>query len=312
MEHRFLLPGDHVTARKPMRLGTLLGSCVAVCLSNPYRQVAAMNHYMLPQANGNPDHGRFGDTSTTLIIRTLFALDSDPKHYRAKLFGGAAVLGDVGPLSHIGLRNIEIARDVLHSFQIAISSEDVGGAKGRRIDFYTDRNEVSCRQIGAERDSSPKAAERRDIRVLVVDDSATARRALRLGIDGVDGMRVVGEADNPFQARERLLQTNADVITLDIEMPQMDGLTFLQHLMKRFPKPVIVVSSIAKCGSPTYRRAMAAGATAVLDKEILNMSRGKAAIEEVVAPLIRQAARSSPQGSNREFAERFGGSSQAR
>ena len=61
-EQQFLLPGDSVTTRKPMLLATLLGSCVSVCLSNPQRRTAGMNHYMLPDAPDQQDPGRYGDT----------------------------------------------------------------------------------------------------------------------------------------------------------------------------------------------------------------------------------------------------------
>src|SRR5262245_22012574 len=108
IEQQFLLPGDSVTTRKPLHLATLLGSCVSVCLSNPFRRIAGMNHYMLPELVPGGEVGRYGDSSTTAMVKTLFALDADPTHYRARIYGGGRVIGHLGALGDIGARNIDL------------------------------------------------------------------------------------------------------------------------------------------------------------------------------------------------------------
>ena len=290
MEQIFLLPGDYAVVKKPTQIGTLLGSCVSICLSNPTRSIAAMNHFMLPTGNADSEIGKFGDSSTKKIIRDLLALDPDPRNYTASLYGGAAVLGHLGVNGgEIGGRNIQMARTILSDHGIRIETEEVGGRQGRRIDFFTDRNTVDCQLIAASNNITPNRSPAK-IRVLIVDDSAVVRKVLRLAVDGVDGIEVVGEAANPFEARELILELNPNVITLDIEMPEMDGLTFLRRLMASFPKPVIIVSSRAKRGTETYLEALNSGAYDVLDKEKLELFRGVDTVRQVVVPLLRRAA----------------------
>jgi two-component system chemotaxis response regulator CheB len=289
MEQQFLLPGDSVTTRKPMHLATLLGSCVSVCLSNPFKHTAGMNHYMLPVAPDPSEAGRYGDTSIRRMVATLFALDPDPKHYRARIYGGGNVLGHLGALGDIGERNIEIARKFLGDLRIAVHDQQVGGTKGRRVNFNTETDMIDCRVVGVNA-GPPERMSDRTTRVLIVDDSPVARRVLRAGLEGCEGISIVGEAGNPFEARDQILSTDPDVLTLDIEMPRMDGVTFLTHLMKYLPKPVIVMSALATPGSDVERRARAAGAFEVFDKGRLELQDSPQIIRQVLAPALRRAA----------------------
>lgn len=99
----------------------------------------------------------------------------------------------------------------------------------------------------------------RKIRVIVVDDSALMRSLLRQIIDSTDDMEVVAVAPDPLVARERIRELDPDVITLDIEMPQMDGLTFLERLMRLRPTPVLMVSSLTEEGAEATLRALELG-----------------------------------------------------
>ncbi|HEY0777162.1 MAG TPA: response regulator, partial [Gemmatirosa sp.] len=106
--------------------------------------------------------------------------------------------------------------------------------------------------------SEPGAPKRR-VRVLVVDDSALVRRVLSDELSRCDDLEVVGTAMDPYVARERIAQLRPDVLTLDIEMPRMDGLSFLAKLMRHHPLPVVVVSSLTQRNSDTAVRALALG-----------------------------------------------------
>jgi len=86
------------------------------------------------------------------------------------------------------------------------------------------------------------------IRVLVVDDSALVRQILSTELSKSPGIEVIGTAMDPYVARDKIVKLKPDVVTLDIEMPKMDGLTFLRKLMKYYPLPVVVVSSLAPEG----------------------------------------------------------------
>ena len=110
------------------------------------------------------------------------------------------------------------------------------------------------------------------IRVLIVDDSALVRRALTESLSRSPDIEVVGTATDPYVARDKILQLNPDVLTLDIEMPRMDGLTFLKLLMQRRPMPVIILSSLTAAGSVMALEALQAGAVEVLPKPAGAMS----------------------------------------
>jgi len=106
----------------------------------------------------------------------------------------------------------------------------------------------------------------RKIRVLIVDDSAIVRKMLSEALAAEPDLEVVGTAPDPFVARDKIESLRPDVLTLDIEMPRMDGLTFLTKLMRFHPLPVIVISSLAQASSRTALEALQCGAVEVLGK----------------------------------------------
>ena len=106
----------------------------------------------------------------------------------------------------------------------------------------------------------------RRIRVLVVDDSSVVRRMITDALSRDPHIEVVGTAIDPYDARDKIQQLNPDVLTLDIEMPRMDGIAFLRILQQHHPIPVIIISSISTAGSEAAMAAMEAGAFDVLAK----------------------------------------------
>ena len=106
----------------------------------------------------------------------------------------------------------------------------------------------------------------RKIRVLIVDDSAIVRKLLGEALSGESDIEVVGTAPDPYVARDKVLALSPDVLTLDIEMPRMDGLTFLKKLMLFRPMPVIVISSLAQASCQAGVEALRSGAVEVMAK----------------------------------------------
>ncbi len=104
------------------------------------------------------------------------------------------------------------------------------------------------------------------IKVLVVDDSAIVRKILSRQLAGQNDIEIVGTAPDPYIARDKIVALNPDVLTLDVEMPRMDGITFLRKLMKHHPMPVIVLSSLTPSGGKTAMEALDAGAVDVMCK----------------------------------------------
>ena len=131
----------------------------------------------------------------------------------------------------------------------------------------------------------------RRLRVLVVDDSALVRKAITDSLSRDPEIEVVGSACDPYVAREKIVRLNPDVLTLDLEMPRMDGLTFLRILMQHHPMPVVVVSSLTQAGSQAAMDAMEAGAMDVLAKPDGTMSIG--ALGERLAYHVKAAVAAS-------------------
>jgi two-component system chemotaxis response regulator CheB len=104
------------------------------------------------------------------------------------------------------------------------------------------------------------------IKVLIVDDSAIVRNVFSKELSTYPDIEVVGTAPDPFVARDKIVQLKPDVLTLDIEMPRMDGLTFLKKLMKYYPVPTVIVSSLTPKGSAMSLEALDVGAVDVVAK----------------------------------------------
>jgi two-component system chemotaxis response regulator CheB len=128
-----------------------------------------------------------------------------------------------------------------------------------------------------------------NIKVLVVDDSAIVRKIFTEGLSHERGIKVVGTAPDPYVARDKIVRLKPDVITLDLEMPRMDGLAFLKKLMKHYPLPVIIVSSLTKKGGRLALEAMESGAVEVLSKPGSSYSVGE--MKQQLADKIRAASR---------------------
>ncbi|WP_426107037.1 protein-glutamate methylesterase/protein-glutamine glutaminase [Massilia sp. TSP1-1-2] len=129
------------------------------------------------------------------------------------------------------------------------------------------------------------------IRVVIVDDSALIRSVMSEIISSQSDMEVVGVAPDPLVARELIKQTNPDVLTLDVEMPKMDGLDFLEKLMRLRPMPVVMVSSLTERGSEITMRALELGAVDFVTKPKISIQSGMREYTELIADKIRAAAK---------------------
>ena len=127
------------------------------------------------------------------------------------------------------------------------------------------------------------------IKVLVVDDSAIVRKVFTEVLSNEPGIEIVGTAPDPFIARDKIVRLKPDVVTLDIEMPRMDGLTFLKRLMQYYPLPIIIVSSLTRNGGKLALEAIESGAVEVLSKPGSAFSVGE--MRQQLADKIRAAAR---------------------
>lgn len=142
------------------------------------------------------------------------------------------------------------------------------------------------------------------ISVLCVDDSALVRSLMKEIINAQPDMEVVAVAPDPLVARELIKQHNPDVLTLDVEMPRMDGLDFLDRLMRLRPMPVVMVSSLTERGSEVTLRALELGAVDFVTKPKLGLRDGLVEYSDLIADKIRAAALSRPRQVNRQAVRR--------
>lgn len=112
------------------------------------------------------------------------------------------------------------------------------------------------------------------VRTLVVDDSALVRQILAQGLSMDPDIEVVGTASDPYSARDKIIQLRPDVLTLDVEMPKMDGVEFLRRLMPQYPIPVLMVSALTQRGKRITIEALEAGAVDFITKPSADVARG--------------------------------------
>ena len=143
------------------------------------------------------------------------------------------------------------------------------------------------------------------IRVLVVDDSPTMRAVITRALEEDPRLSVVGQAGDPFQARQAIKDFDPDVVTLDIEMPQMNGLDFLERLMRLRPLPVVMVSSLTQRGADATLRALELGAVDSVAKPRLGDNAGFDRLADIVcvaaSARVRPARKASPTPPPRSF-----------
>ncbi|MBD7924324.1 chemotaxis response regulator protein-glutamate methylesterase [Xanthomonas sp. CFBP 8703] len=144
-------------------------------------------------------------------------------------------------------------------------------------------------------------------RVLIVDDSAVVRQMLTEILSRAPGIEVVGSAADPILAREKIKRLNPDVITLDVEMPRMDGLAFLENLMRLRPTPVVMISSLTERGADTTLQALALGAVDFISKPKLDVARGLEEYAEEIVGKVKAAAKAKVRALDRPAAPRPAG-----
>ncbi len=131
----------------------------------------------------------------------------------------------------------------------------------------------------------------RKIRVLVVDDSALVRQLLTEILNGDPAIEVVGQAPDPYVAREKIKALNPDVLTLDVEMPKMDGVTFLSNLMRLRPMPVVMVSSLTESGADVTLQALGYGAVDFVTKPKVDLAHTLEDYAEEIRAKVKMAVK---------------------
>lgn len=257
--------GELHVAKAPTIISTILGSCVSVCLFDPETGLGGLIHYALPtkkHAEGTQRSDlNFGDLAIHLLVDKFLAAGVDPKQLQAKIVGGASTVK--GITQNIGELNVQCARRVLKELGIPVVGEKVGGSTGMKLFFYSDSGRLRVSGIDAEVEApTPKKGKKR---VLIVDDSKVIREVLKriLTCESID---VVGSAGSAEEAFPLIKSLKPDVITLDIHMPGMDGVEFLQKYLPLHPIPTVMISSINIHESDQVIKALEYGAVDYIAK----------------------------------------------
>lgn len=153
MKRVYLYPGQIVTSGQPLMVSTILGSCVSICLWDPFAKIGGINHYLLPNnplpnnSNGQSDL-RYGNTATERLIEKLLGLGVKKQRIVAKVVGGASILTSfTDTRKSIGDQNVNVARTLLAKHGINVSGEQTGGTHGRKLLFHTGNGCVFSKEI---------------------------------------------------------------------------------------------------------------------------------------------------------------------
>ena len=138
------------------------------------------------------------------------------------------------------------------------------------------------------------------IRVLVVDDSALVREILSKGLALDPEIEVVGTASDPYIARDKIIQLNPDVLTLDVEMPRMDGVEFLRRLMPQYPLPVLMVSALTERGKKIALDALEAGAVDIVTKPSTGIAKNLNSMLTILRQKVKEVAGANVSGWKKE------------
>lgn len=262
MNTHYLFPGKIAAFKEETIISTLLGSCVAVALHDPTTKVGGLNHYLLPE--GSPEertNTRYAICAIPMLIEECIRLGANPAKLQAKIYGGGNVISISSFGDSIGKRNIEIAEQILREHKIPIIERNVAGESARTIKLNTasfavlhssSADKAAGSKLPVDVSGFKPLSVAKNVKVLIVDDSATVR-SLFSSIFTKNGLEVVGAAADAYQARELILSKKPDVMTLDIEMPKMSGVMFLEKIMAHHPIPVVMVSSLANTGEAALR-----------------------------------------------------------
>lgn len=145
-----ILPGEYHVTRDDMMITTVLGSCVAACLRDPDTGIGGMNHFLLPDTNGNPDSdgdsARYGSYAMEVLINQLIKLKANRHRLEAKVFGGARVLAGLHQLD-IGRRNADFVLDFLRAEKIPVMASDLEDTCPRKVAYFPRSGVVRMKRL---------------------------------------------------------------------------------------------------------------------------------------------------------------------
>ncbi len=144
-EYTYLFPGELIITMECMKICTVLGSCVSVCLFDPLRHIAGINHFLLPCNKSNSDaHFKYGDDSLKHLLDHMFDMGATKGNMTAEIYGGSSMFSDTINCYNIGQQNQEIAIQFIEKQGLYVRKAETGGSLGRKIVFDTNTGIINC------------------------------------------------------------------------------------------------------------------------------------------------------------------------
>lgn len=280
--------GDLIVSPSPALVSTVLGSCVSVCLFAKNHSAGGMIHFAHPKMSsqhGQQEDYRYGDVAISALIKELQTMTGDePQTFIAKIVGGASDSSQQKKTFDVGAENIKIAREILGSYGIPIIGESVGGMQGRKVLFQTHSGRLQVAMLSETiKKKNPSPSEQVKIlsqfaipegpkkrKILIVDDSKVIQDLLKRIFKGDSDLEVIGSAFDVVEAAKMIAQERPDVITLDIQMPIMTGVEWLEKFLPQNPIPVVMISSMQFQEGNEVFRALELGAVDYIQKPSLS------------------------------------------
>ncbi len=309
-KHVFIKSGELYFAKNGETVSTTLGTCVAFCVYDQHLQIAGLVHYLLPsQKYGRSDNQanllNFGDVAIFKLLKIFKDHGSKKTDLQISIFGGCLSGKSLNSNAQlIAKENIAIARQIIKKFDLKIHFEKtcVSGGMTIKIDAKTGELFIKKSKSGNNKSNPSVTNETRDtqdshapgalpilspttnknvqvinqsrvkkkLKVLIVDDSSPIRKVLSKILEKYQDIEVVAAAESAMQAEILRKKHKPDVITLDIHMPEIDGITYLAQLMKNNPLPVIMISDLSIKEASPVMKALELGAFDYIKKPSLS------------------------------------------
>ncbi len=286
MKKIFLQPGEIYISSEETIVSTILGSCVSFCIYDEILGVGGITHYQLPRGdNEQLTPNKFAGPSLHNLLKEFKnRYHSSLSDLKVKIIGGSQINTQEGSSFCVGKANIKKAEELVDFYGLNIVGSSLGGIEGRKIEFNTKNGNIRLKSVksgGAVSNiqSRPKLAKALDtinsdkllnkeqiIKVLVIDDAPVIQKIFSKIINEQDGFQLVACASDPLEAIEIRKNESVDVITLDVNMPKMDGVTYLKQYMPSDPTPTIMISDYSEEDSGPILDALEHGAFDYLKK----------------------------------------------
>ena len=297
MNLKVIKAGETCFAKENAEISTVVGSCLAFCVFDKVKKMAGMCHYSLPSREYVKDTSLgdlfIGAFAIKDLLRKFKQEGSSPAHLEVYIVGGA----DSGEAisREIARKNIEVARDLCAAYHLPIKKERLSGPCGFKVRLLSQKGDLFVKTLESLNKPANRQAEKtkenlpiretktahsllssdrkkavkeakKTAKIMIVDDSKVIQKIFASVFEKDPFLEVFAIASDPYEAEDLMKKSLPDVIILDVQMPKMDGLTYLAKYLSKRKTPVIVVSGSENDGGLLALKAMELGAIDFVEK----------------------------------------------